>query len=301
MSALADAPVKARRPAAEPQDAAPWGWVGPAAALFVAVLVVPLVMTFLLTLYSWDATRGIVPGLSLHNWLEVLGDDYFLEIFLRTFRFAALATVMCILLGVPEAIIISRMTPSWRRLCLLVLIGPLLVSVVARTLGWTLLFGGANGIVNQALMELGLISRPIPFMFTETGVVIALAHVLMPFMVLSVSAALQRIAPQIEDAAASLGAPPLVVLRRIVLPQILPGILSGTIIVFALAASSFATPAIIGGRRLKVAATAIHDEFTNTLDWPLGAVIAVLLLVALVVIVTASNRLVERRYPEAFK
>jgi putative spermidine/putrescine transport system permease protein len=138
-------------------------------------------------------------------------------------------------------------------------------------------------------------------MFTEAGMIVALAHVLMPFMVLSVWAALQRLDPQIENAALSLGASQPTVLRRIVLPQIMPGILAGGIIVFALAASAFATPSIIGGRRLKVASTLAYDEFLNTLNWPLGAAVAVLLLVALVAIIVASNRIVERRYAEVFR
>jgi putative spermidine/putrescine transport system permease protein len=138
-------------------------------------------------------------------------------------------------------------------------------------------------------------------MFTETGVVIALSHVLMPFMVLSVWTALQRLDPQIENAAVSLGAPQSSVLLRIVLPQVMPGILGGGIIVFALAASAFATPAIIGGRRLKVAATLAYDEFLNTLNWPLGAAVAILLLVALAAIIIGSNRLVERRYARVFQ
>jgi putative spermidine/putrescine transport system permease protein len=163
------------------------------------------------------------------------------------------------------------------------------------------LFGGQSGLVNKALMSAGVISAPIPFMFTETGVVVALAHVLMPFMVLSVWAALQRVDPQVENAALSLGAGQLTVIRRIILPQIMPGVLSGGIIVFSLSASAFATPAIIGGRRLKVAATLAYDEFLNTLNWPLGAAVAVLLLVALVLIVVASNALVERRYAEVFR
>ena len=90
-------------------------------------------------------------------------------------------------------------------------------------------------------------------------------------------------------------------MRRIVLPQIMPGVLSGAIIVFALAASAFATPAIIGGRRLKVASTLAYDEFLNTLNWPLGAAVATLLLVALIAIIVGCNRLVERRYAEVFR
>jgi putative spermidine/putrescine transport system permease protein len=87
----------------------------------------------------------------------------------------------------------------------------------------------------------------------------------------------------------------------VILPQIVPGVLSGSIIVFALAASAFASPAIIGGRRLKVAATLAYDEFLNTLNWPLGAAVAVLLLVALVAIIVGSNRLIERRYAQVFE
>src|SRR5438132_408961 len=131
--------------------------------------------------------------------------------------------------------------------------------------GDAVLFGGATGVVNKALMGLGLVQAPLPFMFTETGMVIALAHVLVPFMVLAVWAALQRLDPQIENAAQSLGASHATVLRRVVLPQVMPGVLSGAIIVFALAASAFATPAIIGGRRLNVASTLAYDEFLNTL------------------------------------
>jgi putative spermidine/putrescine transport system permease protein len=122
-----------------------------------------------------------------------------------------------------------------------------------------------------------------------------------PFVVISVWASLQRLDPQVENAAVSLGASGVTVLRRIVLPQVMPGILSGAIVVFALAASAFATPAIIGGRRLKVASTLAYDEFLNTLNWPLGAAIAVLLLVALVAIIVGSNRLVERRYAQVFQ
>jgi putative spermidine/putrescine transport system permease protein len=201
---------------------------------------------------------------------------------------------------VPEAYILNRMAPAWRSAFLLVVIGPLLVSVVARTLGWALLLG-STGLVNQGLIKLGLITEPLAFMFTETGVVIVLIHVLIPFMILAVWASLQRLDPQIENAALSLGAGRITIWRRVILPQIVPGILSGAIIVFSLAASAFASPAIIGGRRLKVAATLAYDEFLNTLNWPLGAAVAVPAPAALVAITVGSNRLIERRYAQVFE
>lgn len=279
----------------------PWLLSAPALLLFLGVLVVPVAMTVLLSFNDFSTSKGIQSVFILKNWREVLTDGYFHEMFLRTLRISVIVTVACAVVGAPEAYILNRMAPRWRGFFLLVILGPLLISVVARTLGWALLFGGETGVINKVLMKLGVIAAPIPFMFTETGVAIALTHVLVPFMVLAVWTALQRVDPQTENAAMSLGAPHFTVLSRIVFPQVLPGVLSGGIIVFALAASAFATPAIIGGRRLKVAATLAYDEFLNTLNWPLGAAVAVLLLAGLIAIIVGCNRLVERRYAQVFQ
>jgi putative spermidine/putrescine transport system permease protein len=273
----------------------------PALLLFAAVVVIPLAMTVALSFHDFSTVKGIQPVFILKNWQELFTDPYFREMFGRTLRISLLVTAICVVLGAPEAYILHRMAPRWRGIFLLAILGPLLISVVARTLGWALLFGGETGVINKALLRLHLIDAPIPFMFTETGVVIALSHVLVPFMVLSVWASLQRLDPQVGNAAMSLGASQATMLRRVVLPQVMPGVLSGAIIVFALAASAFATPAIIGGRRLKVAATLAYDEFLNTLNWPLGAAVAILLLAALAAIVVGSNRLVERRYAAVFE
>jgi putative spermidine/putrescine transport system permease protein len=273
----------------------------PALLLFVGIVLAPLAMTVVLSFNDWSMNRGIVPVFTWKNWREVFGDGYYYGIFFRTLRTAAIVTLITAVFGAPEAYVLNRMRNPWKGLFLLVVLAPLLISVVARTLGWALLFGGETGLINKSLLGLGLIAAPIPFMFTETGVVIALSHVLIPFMVLAVWAALQRLDPQVENAARSLGAAPAVALYRVVLPQIMPGLLSGAIIVFALAASAFATPAIIGGRRLKVASTLAYDEFLNTLNWPLGATVATLLLIALVAIIVGSNRLIERRYAQVFQ
>jgi putative spermidine/putrescine transport system permease protein len=279
----------------------PWFLSAPALVLFATVVLTPLAMTVLLSFHDFSTVRGIEPVLILKNWRELFTDDYFREMFLRTLRISVWVTVICAAVGAPEAYILNRMAPRWKGVFLLVILGPLLISVVARTLGWALLFGGSTGVVNQALIGMGAIKAPLPFMFTETGVVVALSHVLMPFMVLSVWASLQRLDPQVGNAAMSLGASHATMLRRVVLPQVMPGVLSGAVIVFALAASAFATPAIIGGRRLKVAATLAYDEFLNTLNWPMGAAVAILLLAALVLIVVGSNKLVERRYAAVFE
>ncbi len=266
----------------------------------IAFLLVPIAMTVILSFNTFSFYTGIQNVFSLANFHDIATDSYFHEIFFRTFWIAFLVTLVSALLGAPEAYILHRMSNPWKGLFLLIVLGPLLISVVARTLGWALLFG-STGLINQALLALGLVGTPLAFMYSETGVVIVLVHVLVPFMVISVWASLQRLDPQIENAALSLGAGPFTVLRRVVVPQVIPGVLSGSIIVFALAASAFATPAIIGGRRLKVVATLAYDEFLNTLNWPLGAAVATLLLIANVVIIVGCNRWVERRYAQVFE
>src|ERR1700741_512904 len=264
--------------------AAPWLLSAPALLLFGALLLVPLVLTLLLSFRVFSDVAGVQTAYTLKNYVEVVSDPYYAEIFLRTAGLGPAVTLLSVLLGVPETIVLARMKRPWQSLCLLIVLGPLLISVVVRTLGWQILLGN-NGVLNNALQALHITSEPIRLVFTMTGTIIALTHVLVPFMVIAVWATLQKLDPQVEWAGRSLGASPLRVFRRVILPQIMPGVLSGSIIVFALSASAFATPALIGGRRLKVVATAAYDEFLGTLNWPLGASIAVLLLIANVAIV----------------
>ena len=274
-------------------DARPWLLCGPGGVFFLVMLGVPLVMTVVLSLYGFSYTEGLIETRTLASYREALVDPYFHEIFLRTYALGVGVTLICVVLGAPEAYVISKLRPPWRTICLLAALGPLLVSVIVRTLGWVLLLGN-HGLVTEALRFVGLTDRSL--MYTHTGMVIALVHVFVPFMVISVWAALKKVDPATEQTALSLGASKFTMLRRVVLPQVLPGILSGSLIVFALTASAFATPAIIGERRLKVAATAIYDEYLSTSNWPLGAALAMILLVLNAVVIFAYNRLVERRY-----
>ena len=275
----------------------PYGLAGPAALVMLGFVVVPLLMTLSLSLYG-TASNGAT-HLSATQYSQVFGDAYYQHIYLRTAGLAAIVTFLCILIGVPEAYVLASLSKRWRAVSMFIVLGPLLMSVVVRTLGWAVLLGN-EGIVNRTLLALHIIDNPITMMFTFTGVVIALVHVQVPFMVLAVWTSLQKTDPAAESAAETLGAASVTVLRRIVLPQVIPGVLSGSLIVFALTASAFATPAIIGGRRLKVVSTTIYDEILGNLNWPLGTALAVVLMVAVFAISIAVGRFVERRYKQVF-
>lgn len=278
----------------------PYWLTAPGTLVMLAFVALPLVLTLSLSLYPFVSVGQVGTDMTLANYADIARDSYFREIFVRTFGMAVIVTAICIAVGVPEAYVLSRLSPRWRAVSMVIVLGPLLISVVVRTLGWAVLLGN-EGVINKMLMGAGLVDEPVKMMFTLTGVVIALVHVLVPFMVLAVWASLQKLDVATEQAAHSLGASLPTVLGRIVFPQVIPGVLSGGLIVFALAASAFATPAIIGGRRLKVVPTTIYDEFLGNLNWPLGAALAVVLVVIVLGVSLGVNRLVERKWKQVFE
>lgn len=270
----------------------PWLLVGPGALFFLGLVVLPLVLTVILSFHVYDHTTGIKNVFTLAHYIAVFSDDYYLGTFWRTLRLAFLTTLICAVIGAPEAYILSRMRDPWRSVFLLVIIGPLLVSVVVRAFGWSMLLG-STGLVNQTLQALGF--GTVKLLYTETAIVIALVHVMLPFMVIPVWTALQKLDPMVEAAALTLGASHFTALRRVVMPQVSLGMLSGSLIVFGLSASAFAIPGLLGGRRLKMAATLVYDEYMHELNWPLGAAIAIIVLAANLAIMLAYNRMVEAR------
>ena len=279
-----------------PSARAPWLLSAPALLLFACLLLLPLALTAVLSFQVFDHATGVKNTFTLAHYIAVFTDDYYHAIFWRTFWMSALVTLICVLVGAPEAYVLSRMGKPWRSILLLVVLAPLLVSVVVRAFGWSMLLG-PEGVVNQLVRWAGLPTMKI--LYTEAAVIIALVHVMLPFMVIPVWTSLQKLDPGVEDAALSLRASHFTTLRRIIFPQVLPGVLSGSLIVFGLSASAFAIPGLLGGRRLKMVATVVYDEYLHELNWPLGAAIAFTLLLANLVVMLSYNRLLERSYKKS--
>ncbi len=270
---------------------------GPGTLLFIGLVILPLALTAVLSFNVFDYTTGVKSGeFTLAHYVKLFTDPYYLGIFWHTLWVSLLTTLICMVVGAPEAYILSRMQAPWRAIFLLVVLAPLLVSVVVRAFGWSMLLG-REGLVNQALLALGFARAKL--LYTDIAIVVALVHVMLPFMVIPVWTSLQKLDPAVEQAALSLRASHFTTLRRIVLPQVMPGVLSGSLIVFGLSASAFAIPGLLGGRRLKVVATIVYDEYLHELNWPLGAAIALVLLIANLIVMLGYNRAVERRYRKA--
>jgi putative spermidine/putrescine transport system permease protein len=248
---------------------------------FVASLVV-------LAAYSLDMQpRGDGPDLG--QWVGFLGDSYSWTVIGTSLRLAAIVTVLTLLVAYPTACALVRLKhPLVAGAAYAILFSPLLMSVVVRSYGWLLLLAD-RGFVNTLLKASPLGLGPYRLIYNETGVVIALVHILLPFAVLPLVSVLTQIPTAYREAAADLGARPAVILWKVTLPLTLPGIIVAAEIVFALAVSAFVTPSVLGGGRVLVLSRLVYENIGNV-EWGLAAVQALVLLALAVGVMLTLER-----------
>jgi putative spermidine/putrescine transport system permease protein len=255
----------------------------PALALITVLFVAPFLWTVVSSFLTYSATHAATLPLTAANYIEFLHDPSTPTIVLRTLRVSLITTVACLLLGYPVAGYLALCGPRMRSAITVVLLTPLLISVVARTYGWSVILG-PSGLVNSLLLSLSVTAAPFRLLYTEGAIDIGLTHVLLPYMVLSIDAALSQFDRRLISAARSLGASPLATFRRVVWPLALPGVLSGSLLVFALAASAFVTPSMLGGGHNRVVPSLIFEQTLVLFDRPLASAIAVSFLAGIVVL-----------------
>jgi putative spermidine/putrescine transport system permease protein len=266
-------------PRAARRIARPAAWLlVPGLVLLVFGLLLPVGQVLWMS-FNPAETGVMTPAASFtaNNYARFFGSDFYLGVLFKTLALSALTTLITAALGMVLALSVWRARPAWRGLLLVIILAPLLVSIVARTYGWVVLLGD-KGAVNSMLMALGWIDEPIKIMYTAPAVLIGLVHVFLPFMVLSLMGALDRIDASLGEAASTLGASRLATFRHVVLPLAVPGLASGSIIVFSLAMSSYVTPALMGGSRSGMLTTYIYQQFSVTMNWHFGATLVGVLL-----------------------
>ena len=282
--------LHARLPKTFPRGA---GLIAPVLVLLVAGFLAPSLIMFALSLRDYDGLSGMGESWTLANYLAILSDGYYLEIIARTLLLGFGVALASLILGFPLALFILRTTPRMQTVALLLVIFPLLLNIVVRSFGWMVILA-PKGILNQTLMDLGLISQPFDLMYNTIGVMIGLVQIYVPFMVLMLVPALQAIPADVEAAAAILKAGRARIFFTITLPLALPGIVTGAILVFVLTISALVTPRMLGGPTYQVMATQIYDEFMTNLDWPSGAALAFVLTAIALGLIWGANRLAAR-------
>src|SRR5215831_1208377 len=247
--------------------------LGPLVVLLVVFFSAPLVL-MLLTSFAHESFGQITWQPTLHQYARFFSDTFYLGVLGDTLLLGIIATVAALLMGYPLAWHLARTQSRLKPFLLVLVLSPLLVGIVIRCYGWMILLAD-RGLINATLVEHGWIRRPLPLMYNRFGVTVALLHVFLPFMVLSLTGVLKRLDPHLLEAAMTLGASPARAFLEVTLPLSLPGILAGSLLVFSLAISSFVVPILLGGFKVQVLPMIIYEQMLSVfLLLPLAVVVA---------------------------
>ena len=268
--------------------------VAPLLLVLAGFFLVPVLMLLPTSFGAYEPGAGLIKGAwSLKNYSQIVSDDYYREVIWRTLGLGFSVTLICLLLGYPLAYLIARGPERWRVPLILLVIFPMLLNLVVRSFGWIALLAN-RGLINNLLMQLGVIGAPVKLLFNFVGLFIGLTHIYLPFMVLMLVAAIRNVPRDVESAAATLGSSRAHVFMAVTLPLSAPGILAGSILVFVLTISALVTPRMLGGPTYQVMATLIYDEYMQLLDWPSGSALSFALTFMAVAIIWLSSRLTKR-------
>ena len=264
-----------------------WWLLVPTSFLYLITFFIPLITLLVMSFSRFESSVTTV-GFYLDNYEKILTDGITLKIFFQTVELSLMITLFCLLLGYPVAMLMRRVGPKARLWILLLVVSPLLTSIIVRNVAWVLILG-RSGMINDLLISWGLISKPLPLMYNTFGVVLAVVHVYLSFMVLPLFAALSSINNSLEEAAASLGAKPLSIFLSVTLPLSLPGIMAGCTLVFILSMGVYLTPVIMGGNFVVTLPMLIEDAVRNRYNWPEASAMALLLLIAIGIMIVISS------------
>ncbi len=267
-----------------------WSWfILPALAVLALVFLLPMAHLASFSVRPHKSPGTIGEGLTLANYVKFLGDPFYLSVLFDTLLIGFIVVSICLVLAYPVAYFLARTRSRWRGALIFLVVAPLLVSTVIRNLGWFPILGD-SGLLNWILMGIGATSGPLRLMNNVTGVIIALVHTFLPFMILALVTVIQKIGVEIEEAARNLGAGPLETFFRVVLPMSRPGLLAGYLVVFTSVVSAFTTPAMMSGKRVLIMSTLIEQQVRSVLNYAFGATAAMVLLVVAALLTVASIR-----------
>jgi len=259
----------------------------PAVAFLLLFFVVPLVENALVSVRHGG-------GYDFAGYAKLFSDTYYLDVIWTTLRVSLVVTLLCALVGYPIAYHLVRRAGRWSGVLIFLLIAPLLTSIIMRTFGWQVLLGRA-GVVNAVLNGLGLITRPQNYAREPIAVYIGLVHVLIPFMILSISAVLQGIDRRLEESARILGAGKIRTFLEVTLPLSIEGVGTGCILVFMLTNGSFVTMLLLGGGNVVTLPLLIYQQFNLTQDVAFASAMGNVLLLFALACLFLQLRLVRRR------
>ncbi len=222
-------------------------------------------------------------GVTLSRYGEVITDDHFAAVYVRTLRIALIVTPLAVFLSYPSAYLLSRLPHGRKSILMSLVILPLMTSPVARTYAWIVMLG-RQGIVNKAIQALGIAPEPVRMMYTEGAIIVGLLQLFLPIMVLTLVSAMENVPEEVEEAALSLGSSRFDAFFRVIVPLSFEGLIMGVTLVFTGCITAYVTPAILGGSRVLTLSTLMRQEALVLMNWEAATVIAVIMVITTLIL-----------------
>jgi spermidine/putrescine transport system permease protein len=257
-------------------------FAGPGLLYLTAFMTIPLLIVLSFAFLTRGRFGGVKLELTLSNFSKAL-DSTYLSILGNSVLIAGITTVLALALGYPTAYAITRLPSRWRTVALVLVVLPFWSNFLIRTYAWIVLLN-SEGPVNSVLVNLGIVGAPLDLLYNRGAVVVGLLYAYLPLMILPVYAAIERVDPQLQEAARNLGAGKIRAFLDVTLPLTLPGAMIGAIFVFVPSMGNFVVPELLGGGKTVMVGNLIRDQFLEARNWPFGAVLALSVVIFLVVL-----------------
>ena len=262
----------------------------PCAAFITLFLLIPMFATLISTVTGTGA-------FSLDGYWQTLTDTYFQQVFWRTIRLSLITVAICILLGFPAAYFVARIARK-KSVFIAMTLFPLMTSPVVRSFSWMVLLG-KKGTANTLLQSLGIISSPIPMLYNEFSIVVGLVQLFLPLMIISTVGVMENIDEDLMLASNSLGASRTTSFWRIMFPLSVPGLITGSVLVFCGSLTAYTTPQLLGGSDTRMLATLIYQDGLSLNDWTAASVVAIIMIVIAVIATLLIGKLARKVNPAA--
>lgn len=266
--------------------------LGPGLAYLSVFVAVPVLLVLASTLFQRGRFGGIVYEPTLANFARAW-EPVYREVLVGSLVIAGITTLLALLIGFPTAYAIARLPARWRIVALVLVVVPFWTNFLIRTYAWIVLLN-SQGPLNQALVRSGLVDSPLELLYTRGAVVAGLLYAYLPLMILPLYASIERLDPELREAATDLGASRLRTFRDVTWPLTLPGAMIGAIFVFVPSLGNFVVPELLGGGKTVMVGNVVRDQFLKARDWPFGSVLALSMIVLLVALFAVQARVSQR-------
>lgn len=258
----------------------------PCVVLVAYFMIVPLLGTIIPTLTN-------TAGGMFSQYTNFFKDSYMMSIFWRTIKISLISSAICMIIGVPVAYYISRISKKLRGLLIALTVFPVLTNSVVRSFAWMSILG-KNGVINSLLIKLNMITEPLSLLYTEGAIIVGTVYIFLPLMIISLVGVMENVENDLLEAAESLGASKLKAFFKVIFPLSLPGLIVGTVLVFTGSLTAYTTPQLLGGNKNTVLATLIYQKTMTLGDWQGAAVVATIMIVVTLIVIKGINFLASK-------